>query len=304
MGGIMKLLKRLAIGMASIGMVVGSLGLAPAASATPGETTVSGFSFPESAIHDKYTDKYIVSNSGNPPGAPAVPGYISRLSPSGQVLDAKWIDGSNASTPLNDPLGMAVYAGKLYVADIDYVRVFNVYTGASITNIHIPGVTGLNDVTPFWGGVITSDPGIDFATNTFTGTDALYKVNGITNQVTTLASGTQLANPNGVLYVPGKGVIVNPMTSQTVRLVNVLTGSISNFATLPDVGYDGVAKSGNSLYFVNPITGNLYKTDLQGNNVTLLGTYAAFPADINADTFRNRLLIPQLLGGSIIIKQL
>ena len=300
----MKLLKRLATGLASIGIVIGSLGFAPAANAMAGETIVSGFSFPESAIHDPTTDRYIVSNSGNAPGAPAIPGYISRLSPSGQVLNAKWIDGSNAATPLNDPLGMAVYAGKLYIADIDYIRVFNVHTGQSLANIHIPGVTGLNDITPFWGGVIASDPGIDFSTNTPTGTDALYRVDGLTHQVSTLASGAQLANPNGLLYVPGAGLLVNPMSSPTIRIVNILNGNIDSFATLPDVGYDGAAKTGGSLYFNNPITGNLYKTNLQGGNVTLIGTYSAFPADINADTFRNRLLIPQLLGGSVIIKQL
>lgn len=300
----MKLLKRLATGLVSIGIVIGSLGFAPAANAMAGETTVGGFSFPESAIHDPITDKYIVSNSGNAPGAPAAPGHISLLDTNGQVINYKWIDGASASTPLNDPLGMAIYAGKLYIADIDYVRVFNVFNGQNIANIHVAGVTGFNDVTPFWGGVFVSDPGFDFTTGTPTGTDAIYKVNGLTNQVTTLASGAQLANPNGLLYVPGQGLIVNPMTSPTVRLVNISTGQVSNFATLSDVGYDGVAKTGGSLYFNNPITGNLFKTDLNGNNAVLLATYPNFPADINADKFRNRLLIPQLLGGSIIIKQL
>jgi len=233
-----------------------------------------------------------------------VPGYISAVQPNGQVIDYKWIDGANSGTPLNDPLGMAVFAGKLYVADIDYVRIFNVFTGQSIANIHVPGVTSFNDVTPFWGGVFVSDPGFDFTTNTPTGTDAVYKVNGVTNQVSVVASGSQLANPNGLLYYPGKGLIVNPMTSPTVRLIDISSGQVSNFATLPEVGYDGVAKTGGSLYFNNPISGNVYRTDLNGGNATLLATYPNFPADINADKFRNRLLIPQLLGGSIIIKQL
>jgi len=298
----MKILKKLATGFMSV--VVASAGLFQAVGATAGETTVSGFSFPESAIHDPYTDRYIVSNTGNAPGAPAAPGYISALNPNGQVINYKWIDGANAGTTLNDPLGMAVFAGKLYVADIDYVRVFNVFTGQSVANIHVPGVTGFNDVASFWGGVFVSDPGFNFATGTPTGTDAVYKVNGLTNQVTTVASGAQLSNPNGLLYQPGKGLIVNPMTSPTVRLVNTLNGQVSNFATLPDVGYDGVARTGGSLYFNNPITGNVFKTDLNGGNATLFANYPNFPADINADQLRNRLLIPQLLGGSIIIKQL
>lgn len=298
----MKILKKIATGITAV--VVASLGVLQVASATPGETTVTGFTFPESVIHDPYTDRYLVSNIGNPPGAPAAPGFISAVNPNGQVLNYKWIDGANGATPLDDPLGMAVYAGKLYVADINKVRVFNVLTGQRITDIPVAGVTGFNDVAAYWGGVFVSDPGFDFATNTPTGTDAVYKINGLTNQVTTLASGPQLANPNGLYYEPGKGLLVNPMTSQTVYKLNITNGQKSDFVTLPDLGYDGLAKTGGSFYFNNPITGNVYRTDSNGGNQALVATYPNFPADMNADKFRNRLLIPQLLGGSIIIKQL
>lgn len=298
----MKILKKITTGITAA--IIASLGVLQIASATPGEMTVAGFTFPESVIHDPYTDRYLVSNIGNAPGAPAAPGFISAVAPDGQVLNYKWIDGANASTPLDDPLGMAVYAGKLYVADNTNVRVFSVLTGQHITTIPVAGVTGFNDVAAYWGGVFVSDPGFNFATNTPTGTDAVYKINGWTDQVTTLAAGTHLANPNGLLYEPGKGLLVNPMTSQTVYRLNGFTGQKSDFVTLPDLGYDGLAKTGGSLYFNNPITGNVFKTDLNGGNQSLFATYPNFPADMNADKSRNRLLIPQLLGGSIIIKQL
>lgn len=298
----MKIFKKLATGFVSALLM--ATGVFQAAGATPGETTVGGFVFPESAIHDPLTDRYYVSNVGNAPGAPAAPGYISALKPNGQVINYKWIDGANASTTLNDPLGMAVLGGKLYVADIDYVRVFNVYTGANVATIHIPGVTGLNDVASYGLGVVVSDPGFDFATNTPTGTDAIYKISGLNNQVSTLASGTQLSNPNGLYYDMFQGLLVAPMTSPTIRLVNITSGQVSNFATLPAVGYDGIARVGSSFYFTNPPMGNVYKTGLNGSNPTLLANYPAFPADMNADQSRGRLLIPQLLGGSVIIKQL
>lgn len=298
----MRLLKKLAMGISVT--VLASGGLLQSAGAAPDETTVSGFTFPESAIHDPYTDRYLVSNMGNAPGAPAAEGFISALKSNGQVIDYKWIDGAAGAFDLNDPLGMAVHAGKLYVADIDYLRVFNVFTGQHITDIHVPGATGLNDVTAYWGGVFTSDPGFDFATNTPTSTDAVYRVNGVTNQVSTLVSGTQLANPNGLYYDFTKGLLVAPMTSPTIRLINIANGQMSNFTTLPDVGYDGIAKTGGKFYFNNPPSGNVYRTDLSGGSISLLANYPAFPADINADAFRNRLLIPQLLGGSVIIKQL
>jgi hypothetical protein len=298
----MKIVKRIGTGLATA--LIASTGAITAVGATSGETTVTGFSFSESIIRNPATDRYLVSNTGNAPGAPAVPGFISSLKPNGQIAKYKWIDGANTNTPLNDPLGMTVYNNKLYVADVDYVRVFDANRGKHITDIHIPGVTGLNDITTVPGGVVVSDPGFDFATGTPTGTAAIYRVDGSTNQVTTLASGPQLNNPNGLLYEPGKGLLVAPTTSATILLVDITTGQVSNFATLPDVGYDGIAKVGNSFYFSNPPSGHIYKTDLNGNNAVLFATYPGFTTDINADTTRNRLLIPELAASTVVIKQL
>lgn len=293
-------LKNLTAGL--VVAVVASASLFQAVGAS-GPITVTGFSFSESVLHDVYTDRYLVSNAGNPPGAPAAPGYISAVKPNGQVTNYKWIDGANASTPLDDPLGMAIFAHKLYVADINKVRVFNVFTGQHITDITVPGATGLNDVASYWGGVFVSEPGLDFNTGTPTGTAAIHRVNGLTNQVSTLAAGPQLAFPNGLLYEPGKGLLVGSVGSATVQKVNILTGSLSNFVTLPAVGVDGIAKVGGSYYFSNPPTGTIYKVNSQGT-VTTEETGLVFPTDISSDKSRNRLLIPQLPIGTVVIKQL
>lgn len=297
----MKIIQR--ITLAIISVILASAALMQGASAAGGSITVSGFSFSESVIHDPYNDRYIVSNAGNPPTGPAAPGYISTVKPNGQVTNYKWIDGASASTPLDDPLGMAIFAHKLYVADINKVRVFNVFTGQHITDIAIPGVTGLNDVASYWGGVFVSDPGLDFSTGTPTGTAAVYKINGLNNAVSTLVAGPQLAFPNGLLYDPGKGLLIGSVASATVQKANVFTGSLSNFATLPSVGVDGIAKVGSSYYFSNPTIGTIYKVDGQGV-VTTEDTGLVFPTDIGSDNFRNKLLIPQLPIGTVIIKQL
>ena len=299
----MKLGKRLLLGVTVA--VAAVVGVVQPTYATSGETTVSGFTVPESAIHDPYTDRYYVSNAGNGPGAPAAPGAISALKPDGSVINYKWIDGANPQTPLNDPLGMAVYAGKLYVADIDYVRVFSVFTGQNLANIHVSGATWFNDVTPYLDGVLVTDSGYNFNTGTQTTTDAVYKINGFTNQATKVASTPQLAkNPNGILYIPGRGVLVNSIASPTVQRLQPITWQLSDFATLPEVGFDGIARLGNALYQDNPFTGHLYKTDLTTKVTTLIGTYPDYPADLNADTWRNRLLIPHLKGNYITIKQM
>ena len=90
----MKLVKKLLMGITLA--VAASAGSLHATYATSGETTVSGFNVPESAIHDPYTDRYYVSNAGNGPGAPAAPGSISALKPDGQVINYKWIEAKSS----------------------------------------------------------------------------------------------------------------------------------------------------------------------------------------------------------------
>src|SRR5690606_9584497 len=53
----------------------------------------AGFQTPESVLHDPAADVYIVSNiSGNPPEKDN-DGFLSRVSPEGQVIALKWVEG-------------------------------------------------------------------------------------------------------------------------------------------------------------------------------------------------------------------
>ena len=52
-------------------------------------------------------------------------GYISRLSPDGKVVSAKWVTGLNA------PKGLRSAGGVLWVADIDEVVAIDIGSGRS-----------------------------------------------------------------------------------------------------------------------------------------------------------------------------
>src|SRR5215813_3187481 len=100
---------------------------------------VNGFETPESVVHDTAADVYLVSNVGaGDPGALDHNGFISRVSPSGVVLQLKWIqDGVNGAV-LNGPKGIAIHGNALYVSDIDTLRLFDRTTGAPLAAIAIP----------------------------------------------------------------------------------------------------------------------------------------------------------------------
>ncbi|MHC4781133.1 MAG: SMP-30/gluconolactonase/LRE family protein, partial [Planctomycetota bacterium] len=52
-----------------------------------------GFATPESALHDAAGDVYLVANINGSAAEHDGNGFISRVSPFGEVQDLKWIDG-------------------------------------------------------------------------------------------------------------------------------------------------------------------------------------------------------------------
>ena len=94
-----------------------------------------GFRTPESVLYDPKADLYLVANIHGDPSARDGNGFISRVSPEGQVVALKWIDGQAEGVTLNAPKGMALTGERLFVADIDVVRVFDRNNGAPLAEI-------------------------------------------------------------------------------------------------------------------------------------------------------------------------
>ena len=86
---------------------------APAAPSAPITVAEVGFATPESVLHDEIADVYLVSNINGHPLQPDGNGFISQLSPTGEVLDLKWIDGETEGVELNAPKGMAIVGDVL-----------------------------------------------------------------------------------------------------------------------------------------------------------------------------------------------
>lgn len=71
-----------------------------------------GFVGPESVVFDTARHEFYVSNMGTfGNGATPHDGFISRVSAEGKILELKWVTG------LDDPKGLALVGGKLYVGD-------------------------------------------------------------------------------------------------------------------------------------------------------------------------------------------
>ncbi|MDQ5980953.1 MAG: hypothetical protein QG602_3931 [Verrucomicrobiota bacterium] len=102
-----------------------------------------GFSAPESVVFDAGRNQFYVSNMGAyGRGATPGDGFISRVGPDGKMLELKWVAG------LQDPKGLALANGRLYVGDNADLVEIDPATGA-ITARHQPedGPGSFNDCT-------------------------------------------------------------------------------------------------------------------------------------------------------------
>ena len=80
---------------------------------------------PESAYYDAASKSVFVSSINGQIAEKDGNGYISRLSPDGKVINAKWATGLNA------PKGLRSVGGTLWVTDIDEVVGLEIATGRS-----------------------------------------------------------------------------------------------------------------------------------------------------------------------------
>lgn len=259
-----------------------------------------GLQTPESALYDAAADAYLVSNINGNPTAADDNGFISRISPSGKVLNLKWIDGKRGNVTLNAPKGMALVGSTLYVSDITAVRMYDRLTGRQRGSIAIEGSTFLNDVAAGPdGSIYVTDTGLkpDFSPS---GTDAIYKIDR-NNNVTAIARGSMLKNPNGVT-VRRNGRVYVVTFSQNGETYSIGgSGQPENVRMMPKGQLDGVEETRSGVLFISSWAASaVYRVDRRGK-VTVAVANVPSPADIGYDSRRQRVLIPIFMENRLVI---
>ncbi len=95
---------------------------------------------PESVLFYADSGYLFVSNIAGKPTEKNMQGYISVLDVDGNILFPKW------SSELNAPKGMAIFEGRLYVADIDELVEIDLSSGNKVNTYTIEGASFMNDV--------------------------------------------------------------------------------------------------------------------------------------------------------------
>ncbi|MFY0621102.1 MAG: hypothetical protein JXQ89_05345 [Pelagimonas sp.] len=257
--------------------------------ATPvlAEWQLEGFEMPESTLYDAERNQIVVSNIvGNPMEADGQ-GYLSLVSPSGELLSQRWATGMDA------PKGLAVVGDRIYVADLTKLHVVDADTGSVLQSVEVPDAKFLNDITASSEGVYISD----MLTHTI-----WHFHNGVLNIA---VQSPDLNHPNGLLWRDGALLIgswgpdmqADFSTSGPGDLLSWSPDTDTISVVAPAVGnIDGIVERDGALVISDWISGALWRLSADAE-LSKIAQYPAGLADIGAT--ESEILIPHMLSGRV-----
>jgi len=272
--------------------------------AVPGPIVIKdiGLQTPESIQYEPSSDVYLVSNINGGPLDKDDNGFIAKLSPEGKVIELKWIDGAKPDVELNAPKGIGIAAGKLFVADIDVIRTFDLATGKALAQIKVPGATFLNDVTVAPDGTVyVSDTGLKAGKEGLEANkkDAIYKV-ATDGKLSTLIKGEELAQPNG-LFADASGVWVATWQGKVYHVT--AEGKQESTISAPGTQLDGLLRTADGQTIVTSWEKSMVYLGTPDGQFSPLMADLKSPADIGYDTQRNQVLVPLFMDNAIEIQK-
>ena len=241
------------------------------------------FLVPESVIYDKENDVIYVSNLNYEPRQKDGNGFISRLSPEGEIIDLRWVED------MSSPKGLAIYEGKLYVSDVDEVIVIDIAAGEIVERIVVEGSVMLNDISAdAMGNLYVSD----------SDDNSIFLIsNGVVSEW--LAEG--LNAPNGLL-IDGERLLLASMGSEDFVAIDLGTKEVTMITAGVNKG-DGIAVASVPGHFlVSDWFGEVFLVYPDGSKVSLLNTREAEigSADIDFIPGKKLLLVPTFYKQSVV----
>ncbi|MCF8361595.1 MAG: hypothetical protein K9G70_03140 [Prolixibacteraceae bacterium] len=233
---------------------------------------------PESVLYNTELDIAFVACMGDEQNEKTGDGYIAQINLNGDIINDSWLAG------LNDPKGMAIREGKLYVSDMNELVVIDIESAAVDTAYLIPDASFLNDVTVCGNGVVyVSDSHEqhiyalqDSTFSLWLDDPRLQGVNGL------WAEGGNLYAGNNSVWA------IDPKTKSIAELFSG-TG-----------GIDGLETIGNRNFIFSNWSGRIYISD-NGKVIKLLDTSEVEinTADIDYVPGKNLVLVPTFFTNRV-----
>ena len=260
--------------------------------------TYGGFRAAESVSYDAKRDVYVAPSMGMPQDVVPNDGYVSLINPDGSAHTLKWIGVNRKGLTLNHPMGSDIVNGRLYLADLDHVRWFDMATGKPLGSVKVDGVQRFNDIE-------VAEDGTIYATQTGTqeaNTWRLYKI-APDGKSQILVGGAPLKRPNGVAIDPEGNIVVLNMEDS-----NVLTfspdGKLIDTQQSTEDGNDGLVILPDGTKYVCSVRHGTVARIRKGQKAERIASGIPSAASMCYDSKRNRLVIPMNDWNAITIVEL
>ncbi|MGE0595283.1 MAG: SMP-30/gluconolactonase/LRE family protein [Hyphomonadaceae bacterium] len=216
---------------------------------------LGGLANPESVAVSSDGSFFYVSNVNGEGEAKDGNGFISRVSPSGELIEREWARGLDA------PKGMMAGGDAVYVTDIDQLVVLDATTGVVRRRVAAEGAGFLNDLAFAPDGQVLM---------TDSATQRIYGVRSDTAEV--WLEHELLAAANGLLPEPERLLV----TTMQGRLLSIDYDSRAVTVLAEGLGdADGIAAIGGDRYLVSAWPGEMFVVNAaDGTHERILDTRA------------------------------
>ena len=256
---------------------------------------LEGFDTPECVCVDPSTGVCYVSNVVAPKlvadkvNVTDGTGFISRLSPGGQIESLRWIE-STPTAPLNSLKGLCIQDGVLYGADLTRIVRYELATRKALPPIEVAGAIMLNDMYSDGRYVYTSD----------TRAGRILRFDG--ERVIEFA---MLKGANGLTMAGGRFYAVSS-TEHDLFEIDPRGGQQPRPFGLAQhfTGLDSIEVLADGSFLVSDVRGHkLCRVGADRKTVRVLAELQ-YPADIGIDRQRNLLYVPLFWDSRVMVYQL
>ncbi len=293
-------MKREIIALTVLSLMISSLAVMVAACEGEGDSRASFvveerwatgqvFRIPESVKYDSDNDRIYVANINGRATRKDGNGFISMVTPEGEVMELKWVDGLDA------PKGMGIWGGKLYVTNIDEVVEIDISEGKIKERYPAAGARFLNDIDiDSEGNVYISDSSGE--------NSVIYRLKD--GEIEVWMKGDKLNRPNG-LYVNDSVLVVGNSGEGKLIGVNIDDKSVELIADVGS-GIDGIEMDGEGNFIISDWRGKTRLVCPDGTITLLRDTSGekVNSADIEFMVDENIILIPTFMDNRVVAVEL